>query len=135
MSKRVLLSNDLVEFAIRLPGREHEHPVWLPIDAKFPIEDYLRLSEAQDRADTAEIDAAGKAMETRIKQEAQKIRDKYIEPPFTTDFAILFLPTEGLYAEVMRRHGLMEQLQNDFRVTVAGTINLFSDVKQFTNGL
>lgn len=113
-------SRDIVEFAIRLPGQEEGKPVWLPIDAKFPVEDYQRLTDAQDRADLQEIESAAKALETRIKAEAKKIREKYIEPPYTTDFAILFLPTEGLYAEVLRRQGLLELLQNDFRVTVAG---------------
>ncbi len=113
-------SRDIVEFAIRLPGQEEGKPVWLPIDAKFPVEDYQRLTDAQDRADLQEIESAAKALETRIKAEAKTIREKYIEPPYTTDFAILFLPTEGLYAEVLRRQGLLEFLQNDFRVTVAG---------------
>ena len=113
-------SADLVEFAIKLPGRDIDAPVWLPIDAKFPIEDYLRLSDAQDRVDILEIESAGKALETRIKLEAKKIREKYIEPPYTTDFAILFLPTEGLYAEIIRRNGLIEFLQNEYRVSVAG---------------
>ena len=113
-------SRDIVEFAIRLPGQEEGKPVWLPIDAKFPVEDYQRLTDAQDRADFQEIESAAKALETRIKAEAKTIREKYIEPPYTTDFAILFLPTEGLYAEVLRRQGLLELLQNDFRVTVAG---------------
>ena len=113
-------SADLVEFAIKLPGRDVDAPVWLPIDAKFPIEDYLRLSDAQDRVDIVEIESAGKALETRIKLEAKKILEKYIEPPYTTDFAILFLPTEGLYAEIIRRNGLIEFLQNEYRVSVAG---------------
>jgi DNA recombination protein RmuC len=113
-------SRDIVEFAIRLPGQEEGKPVWLPIDAKFPVEDYQRLADAQDRADLQEIESAAKALETRINAEAKTIREKYIEPPYTTDFAILFLPTEGLYAEVLRRQGLLELLQNDFRVTVAG---------------
>ena len=113
-------SRDIVEFAIRLPGQEEGKPVWLPIDAKFPVEDYQRLTDAQDRADLQEIESAAKALEARIKAEAKTIREKYIEPPYTTDFAILFLPTEGLYAEVLRRQGLLELLQNDFRVTVAG---------------
>jgi DNA recombination protein RmuC len=109
-----------VEFAIRLPGQSAETPVWLPVDAKFPMEDYQRLMEAQDRADLPEMESAAKALENRIKLEAKTIREKYIEPPHTTDFAILFLPTEGLYAEVMRRQGLLELLQRDYRVTVAG---------------
>jgi DNA recombination protein RmuC len=113
-------SRDVVEFAIRLPGHSAETPVWLPVDAKFPMEDYQRLMEAQDRADLPEMESAAKALESRIKLEAKTIREKYIEPPHTTDFAILFLPTEGLYAEVMRRQGLLELLQRDYRVTVAG---------------
>jgi DNA recombination protein RmuC len=113
-------SRDVVEFAIRLPGQSAETPVWLPVDAKFPMEDYQRLMEAQDRADLPEMESAAKALESRIKLEAKTIREKYIEPPHTTDFAILFLPTEGLYAEVMRRQGLLELLQRDYRVTVAG---------------
>lgn len=113
-------SRDLVEFAIRLPGQDANSPVWLPVDAKFPVEDYQRLMDAQDRADLGEIESSAKALENRIKIEAKTIREKYIEPPYTTDFAILFLPTEGLYAEVMRRQGLLEALQRDFRVTVAG---------------
>lgn len=111
---------DLVEFAIRLPGQDANSPVWLPVDAKFPVEDYQRLMDAQDRADLVEIESSAKALENRIKSEAKTIREKYVEPPYTTDFAILFLPTEGLYAEVMRRQGLLESLQRDFRVTVAG---------------
>ena len=113
-------SRDLVEFAIRLPGPSADNPVWLPVDAKFPMEDYQRLVDAQDRADLEAMDGAAKALEARIKLEAKTIREKYIEPPHTTDFAILFLPTEGLYAEVMRRQGLLELLQRDYRVTVAG---------------
>jgi DNA recombination protein RmuC len=113
-------SKELVEFAIRLPGQDANSPVWLPVDAKFPVEDYQRLMDAQDRADLVEIESSAKALENRIKSEAKTIREKYVEPPYTTDFAILFLPTEGLYAEVMRRQGLLESLQRDFRVTVAG---------------
>jgi len=113
-------SRDLVEFAIRLPGQDASSPVWLPVDAKFPVEDYQRLMDAQDRADLVEMESSAKALENRIKSEAKTIREKYVEPPYTTDFAILFLPTEGLYAEVMRRQGLLEALQRDYRVTVAG---------------
>ena len=121
-------SNERVEFAIRLPGREargHEAPpVWLPIDAKFPVEDYQRLVEAQERADVAAVEQAAKALESRLREEARKIRDKYVEPPHTTDFAILYLPTEGLYAEALRRPGLAEVLQRDFRVSIAGPTTL-----------
>ncbi len=112
-------SRDAVEFAIKLPGRE-EKTVYIPVDAKFPKEDYERLIEAHDQGDMALIEESLKAIESRIKLEAKKIRDKYIDPPNTTDFGILYLPTEGLYAEVLRRPGLCDQLQRDHRVTVAG---------------
>ena len=121
-------SNERVEFAIRLPGHgkrgSDSRPVWLPIDAKFPIEDYQRLVEAQDRADPVAVEAAAKALEVRLRDEAKKIRDKYVEPPHTTDFAILYLPTEGLYAEVLRRPGLADALQRDYRVSLAGPTTL-----------
>ena len=117
-------SGDRVEFAIRLPGREDDGQVWLPIDAKFPIEDYTRLLEAQERVDVVAVEAAAKALETRMRDEAKNIRDKYVEPPYTTDFAILYLPIEGLYAEVLRRPGLCEALQRDFRISVAGPTTL-----------
>ncbi|HEX5783829.1 MAG TPA: DNA recombination protein RmuC, partial [Burkholderiaceae bacterium] len=110
-----------------LPGRGDDgQPCWLPIDAKFPNEDYERLLDAQVRADAAEADAAGKALELRIRLEAKSMADKYLEPPHTTDFAILFLPTEGLYAEVLRRPGLMEALQREHRVTLAGPTTLMA---------
>jgi len=117
-------SADRVEFAIRLPGREDGAPVWLPIDAKFPVEDYQKLVVAQERADVIAVEAAAKALETRLKDEARTIREKYIEPPYTTDFAILYLPTEGLYAEALRRPGLVEALQRDQRVSIAGPTTL-----------
>ena len=117
-------SREAVEFAIRLPGREAQAQVWLPIDSKFPAEDYERLIAAQDRADPAAVEESAKAIETRIKLEAKTIRDKYLEPPATTDFAILFLPTEGLYAEVLRRPGLADTLQREFRVVIAGPTTL-----------
>lgn len=115
-------SAERVEFAIRLPGKDDriESPVWLPIDAKFPKEDYERLVEAADAADAPALECATAQLETRIRHEAKSIRDKYIESPYTTDFAILYLPIEGLYAEVLRRSGLVDSLQRDFRVTVAG---------------
>ncbi|MFN9028877.1 MAG: DNA recombination protein RmuC [Betaproteobacteria bacterium] len=115
-------SNDRVEYAIRLPGRET--PCWLPIDAKFPVEDYERLHAAQERADPVGVEEAARALEGRIKGEARRIRDKYIESPHTTDFALLFLPSEGLYAEVLRRPGLVESLQREQRVVVAGPTTL-----------
>ena len=121
-------SNERVEFAIRLPGREmgedDNRPVWLPIDAKFPMEDYQRLLEAQDRADPLAVEIAAKALEMRLRDEAKKIHDKYVEPPYTTDFAILYLPIEGLYAEALRRPGLAEALQRDWRVSIAGPTTL-----------
>jgi DNA recombination protein RmuC len=116
-----------VDFAIRLPGRSDSgQPVWLPIDAKFPNEDYERLLEAQSRADPLQAELCAKALENRIKLEAKSIAEKYLEPPHTTDFAVMFLPTEGLYAEVLRRPGLMETLQRDHRVTLAGPTNLMA---------
>ncbi len=114
---------DSVEFAIKLPGKNHDE-VYLPIDAKFPTEDYEKLQNAQDEANVERIEEAGKALERRLKLEAKNIRDKYIDPPHTTDFAILFLPFEGLYAEVLRRPGLFDQLQREFRVVVAGPTNI-----------
>lgn len=115
-------SLERVEFAIRLPGRDGDvnDPVWLPIDAKFPKEDYERLLAAADVADAGALELAASQLELRIRQEAKAIRDKYVEPPHTTDFAILYLPVEGLYAEVLRRPGLLEALQRDCRVTIAG---------------
>ncbi|NWG32400.1 MAG: DNA recombination protein RmuC [Rhodocyclaceae bacterium] len=117
-------SNDRVEIAIRLPGASGERPVWLPIDAKFPVEDYQRLLDAHDRADADGVEAAAKALEGRLRAEARTIREKYVEPPFTTDFAVLYLPTEGLYAEALRRPGLAEALQREQRVVLAGPTNL-----------
>jgi DNA recombination protein RmuC len=121
-------SADRVEFAIRLPGRAEPGgataPVWLPIDAKFPREDYERLIEAQERADPAAVEEASRALEARIRAEARTIAEKYVAPPHTTDFALLFLPTEGLYAEVLRRPGLTDLLQRDYRVTIAGPTTL-----------
>jgi len=117
-------SSERVEFAIRMPGRVDGTQVWLPIDSKFPAEDYDRLIAAQDRADATAVEESARALETRIRLEAKTIRDKYIEPPYTTDFALLFLPTEGLYAEVLRRPGLADTLQRDFRVVIAGPTTL-----------
>lgn len=120
-----LNSAERVEFAIRLPGRDGtEGGVWLPIDAKFPLEDYQKLLDAQERGDVAAMEDAGRALENRVRAEAKSIRDKYIEPPRTTDFALLFLPIEGLYAEVIRRPGLFDCLQRDYRVTLTGPTTL-----------
>ncbi len=114
-----------VEFAIRLPGKDADgQPVWLPIDAKFPKEQYERLLDAQERSDADGVAAAGRELESALKREAQSIAEKYLSPPQTTDFAILFLPTEGLYAEALRRPGLADLLQRDYRVTVAGPTTL-----------
>ncbi|MDD2884140.1 MAG: DNA recombination protein RmuC [Dechloromonas sp.] len=117
-------SRERVDFAIRLPGSSEGAVVWLPIDAKFPIEDYQRLLDAQERGDAAQSEAAGKAIEARLKLEARSIRDKYIAPPHTTDFALLYLPIEGLYAEALRRPALAETLQRDFRVSLSGPTTL-----------
>lgn len=112
-----------VEFAIRLPGKDNS-TVWLPIDSKFPLADYQALLDARDKNDIEAAELAMRALEKRIKAEAKDIRDKYLEPPFTTDFAILFLPVEGLYSEILAHYELCEQLQNDFRVTIAGPTTL-----------
>ena len=120
-------SRNVADFAIRLPGKgEDGSPVWLPIDAKFPNEDYERLLEAQRVADPVAAEAAAKALEARVRLEAKSIAEKYLEPPHTTDFALLFLPTEGLYAEVLRRPGLVEALQREYRVTLAGPTTLLA---------
>jgi DNA recombination protein RmuC len=120
-------SRQRVDFAIRFPGRSADGaPVWLPIDAKFPRDDYERLLDAQDRADPAAADIAARALESRIRTEAKSISDCYLCPPHTTDFAILFLPIESLYAEVLRRPGLMDGLQRDYRVTLAGPTTLLA---------
>ena len=118
-------SNDRVEFAIKLPGRDSGGScVWLPIDAKFPQEDYQRLLEAQEAANPLLAEEAAKALELRVKSEAKDIAAKYISVPQTTEFAILFLPTEGLYAEVLRRPGLCEQLMREQRIVIAGPTTL-----------
>ena len=117
-------SNENVEFAIKLPGEENGTPVWLPIDAKFPTEDYHRLLGAQEKGDLVAIDEAMKSLETQLKKCAKDICQKYINPPKTTDFALMFLPTEGLYAEAIRRVGLAEQVQRDCRVVFAGPTTL-----------
>ena len=128
-------AKNAVDFAIKLPGRSDSGvPLWLPIDSKFPNEDYERLLDAQARADILGADAAGKALETRIRQEARSICEKYIAPPYTTDFAILFLPTEGLYAEVLRRPGLMESLHRDWRITLAGPTTLLAMLNSLQMG-
>ncbi len=119
-------SSNRVEFAIKLPGQDShkEKVVWLPIDSKFPQEDYQRLLDAQDAADKVMAEKSVKNLETRIKVEAKAIREKYIDPPNTTDFGIMFLPIEGLYAEVLRRPGLCDSLQRDYRIVVTGPTTL-----------
>ncbi|HCY17204.1 MAG TPA: DNA recombination protein RmuC [Curvibacter sp.] len=128
-------SKNVVDFAIKLPGKsDNGEPLWLPIDSKFPNEDYERLLDAQQRADAVAAEAAAKALEARIRLEAKSIAEKYIEPPYTTDFAILFLPTEGLYAEVLRRPGLMEALQREHRITLAGPTTLLAMLSSLQMG-
>ncbi len=122
-------SNEKVDCAIRLPGRagqgsDSDTPVWLPIDAKFPMEDYERLLDAQERADLDAIKTAGAQLERAVRTQAKSIAEKYIAPPHTTDFALLFLPNEGLYAEVVRRPGLLDALQRELRVVLAGPTTL-----------
>jgi DNA recombination protein RmuC len=118
-------TSERVEFAIKLPGAaDSDEPVWLPIDAKFPVEDYQRLVEAAEAGDAGGVEAWGKEVEKRVRECARYISAKYVEPPRTTDFAILFLATEGLYAEVLRRPGLAENLQQQYRVTIAGPTTL-----------
>ncbi|AKJ28733.1 DNA recombination protein RmuC [Caldimonas brevitalea] len=128
-------SKERVEFAIRLPGRgESGAPVWLPLDAKFPREDYERLLEAQERADREAAENAARALENRIRDEARTIATKYLAPPHTTDFAVLFVPTEGLYAELLRRPGLVEALQREHRVTLAGPTTLLAMLNSLQMG-
>ncbi len=125
-----------VEFAVKLPGRSDEidEVVWLPIDAKYPMEDYQRLVEAQEKAEVELAEAASKQLENRIKQDAANIRNKYLNPPKTTDFAILFLPDEGLFAEVLRRTGLADHLQREHRVVIAGPTTLWSILNSLQMG-
>ena len=132
-------SRERVDYAIKMPGRSMDvagspSQLWLPIDAKFPTEDFERLLDAQERADAAGAEVAGKALEMRIRAEAKSISEKYIEPPYTTDFAILFLPSESLYAEVLRRPGLMDSLQRDYRITLAGPTTLLAMLNSLQMG-
>jgi len=122
--KTVPGSNELVEFAIKMPGKGEDDIVWLPIDSKYPVEHYQRLTDAHELADKDAIVKASTAFESSLRLEAKKIQDKYLNPPNTTDFAILFVPTEGLFAEVCRIPGMVEALQNQFRVVVAGPTTL-----------
>ncbi|MEI7638399.1 MAG: DNA recombination protein RmuC [Syntrophus sp. (in: bacteria)] len=119
-------SANRVEFAIKLPGQDENrsHVVWLPLDAKFPQEDYLRLLEAQEQGNPASVEEAARQLDRTVREMAKNIRDKYLDPPNTTDFGIMFLPAEGLYAEVLRRTGLVETLQRDFKVVITGPTTL-----------
>lgn len=121
-----------VEYAIRLPG-DGDEPVWLPIDAKFPMDAYSKLTDAYDSGDVAQIEAAKKELDHRIRSFARDIRDKYIAPPYTTDFAIMFLPVEGLYAEVVR-HGLVEVLQREFKINLAGPTTICAFLQSLQMG-
>ncbi|HEY4069447.1 MAG TPA: DNA recombination protein RmuC [Burkholderiaceae bacterium] len=124
-----------VDFALRLPGRRDDgKPLWLPIDAKFPREDYERLLDAQERADPAAAELAAKAIEVRLRAEARTIRDKYIAAPHTADFGILFVPTEGLYAEALRRPGLVEGLQREHKIMLAGPTTLLATLNSLQMG-
>jgi len=129
-------SGERVEFAVKLPGRSEDRDdvVWLPIDAKFPMEDYLRLLESQEKVETESTEAAAKQLESRIRQCARDICEKYLNPPTTTDFAILFLPTEGLFAEVVRRTGLTEYVQRECKVVIAGPTTLWSILNSLQMG-
>lgn len=118
-------SSERVEFAIRLPGDELA-PVWLPIDAKFPTADYERLCLAAERGDQEEVDRAVRAVEVRVREAARDISTKYIHPPYSTDFAVMYLPTEGLFAEVVRRPGLVDGLQREWHIMIAGPTTLFT---------
>jgi DNA recombination protein RmuC len=124
-----------VEFAIKLPGRRDDGaPLWLPIDAKFPREDYERLLDAQERADPVAAEAAGRGIEAQLRKEARAIREKYVAPPHTTDFGILFVPTEGLYAEALRRPGLVEAMQREHKVMLAGPTTLLATLNSLQMG-
>ena len=128
-------SGGRVEFAVRLPGRRDDGaPLWLPIDCKFPREDYERLVEAQEQADRPAMEAAGRAIEMRLRAEARTIREKYVAPPHTTDFGIMFVPTEGLYAEALRRPGLVEALQREHKVMLTGPTTLLATLNSLQMG-
>lgn len=130
-------SLERVEFAIKLPGRDMDAPVFLPIDSKFPNEDYQRLLDAyenQPNISSKDFESVSKQFEASVKKNAKDIRDKYLNPPVTTDFAIMFVPTEGLYAEILRRTGLFESLQRDYRITVVGPTNLVAYLSSLQMG-
>ena len=128
-------SRQRVEYAVRFPGRSQDGaPLWLPIDCKFPLDDWQRLQDAIERADSVAVDACRKALDQFFKSQAKDIRDKYIAPPHTTDFAILFVPTEGLYAEAMAHAGLVDVLQREYRVSIAGPTTLWALLSSFQHG-
>jgi len=128
-------TNDRVEFAIKLPGKkEGQKPCLLPIDCKFPLEDYQNLIKAQESGDLAQIEVFQKALETRLKGEAKYIFDKYLDPPNTTDFAILYLPVEGLYAEIAQKPGLTDSIQRQYRVTISGPTTITAILNSFQMG-
>lgn len=137
-AKQVMLvpgSRDVVDFAIKLPDKSsREGYIYLPIDSKFPLEDYQRLCAAQEKGDLLESEAAAKALVNRVKLEAKSIKEKYIVPPATTDFAVLYVPTEGLYAEILRAPGLFEMLQSQYRVTVAGPTTIAAILSSYQLG-
>jgi DNA recombination protein RmuC len=136
--KQVMLkagSRDSVDFAIKLPDKSSKDGfIYLPIDAKFPLEDYQRLVAAQEKGNALEAESAAKALITRIKFEAKSIKEKYIQPPKTTDFAVLYVPTEGLYGEILRTPGLFEQLQSTYRVTIAGPTTIAAILSSYQLG-
>jgi DNA recombination protein RmuC len=127
-------ARERVEFAIKMPGHERGGFVLLPIDAKFPTEDYQRLQAAQEAGDRAALEMAEKALEARVKQEAKNIAEKYVEPPYTTEFALLYVPFEGLFAEILRRPGLFEAVQRQWRVTICGPTNLLAYLNSLQMG-
>jgi DNA recombination protein RmuC len=126
-------SDEIVEYAVRLPGHDNSSQVWLPIDSKFPQESYIRLKDASEKLDTDAIEKASAELIRTIKKSAKDISDKYIDPPHTTDFAIMFLPTEGLYAEVVRQPGILDDLQHQ-RIVVAGPTNLSAILSSLSMG-
>jgi len=126
-------SNEIVEYAVRLPGHDNSSQVWLPIDSKFPQESYIRLKDASEKSDTDAVEKASAELIRTIKKSAKDISDKYIDPPHTTDFAIMFLPTEGLYAEIVRQPGMLDDLQHQ-RIVVAGPTNLSAILSSLSMG-
>lgn len=128
-------SGEYVEYAVKLPGKDEDGSIiWLPIDAKFPVEDFQRLLDAYELGDRDKVEEAAKRLEADIKGEAKKIRDKYIDPPHTTDFAVMFLPAEGLYAEVLRRIGLFESIQREYHVIISGPSTLAAILNSLAMG-